>query len=61
VTSGIRIGTPALTTRGMGKKDMIFIANLIDKVIMNVDDDFIMKEVKEQIFDLCKQYPIYKD
>ena len=61
VTSGIRIGTPALTTRGMGNSDMIFIAELINKVISNFDNDSIIKDVKMQISDLCKNYPIYKD
>ena len=61
ITSGIRIGTPALTTRGMGNDEMIFIAKLIDKVISNVDDEFILNNVKEQVVDMCKQYPIYKD
>ncbi len=61
ITSGIRIGTPALTTRGMGDDEMIFIAKLIDKVISNVDDESILNNVKEQVADICKQYPIYKD
>ena len=61
VTSGIRIGTPALTTRGMSNMEMIFIAKLIDKVINNADDDSIVNNVRQQVVDLCKQYPIYKD
>ncbi len=61
VTSGIRIGTPALTTRGMGNLEMIFIAKLIDKVISNPNDESISENVRQEISDLCKQYPIYKD
>ena len=61
VTSGIRIGTPALTTRGMGKTEMIFIAELIDKVIGGFNNDNIIENVKNQIIDLCQSYPIYED
>ena len=60
VTSGIRIGTPALTTRGMRKDEMVIIAKLIDRVINNFDNDSVIKDVKKQVFDLCSQYPIYK-
>ena len=61
VTSGIRIGTPALTTRGMNESDMILIANLIDKVIMNPDDETISSKVKNEVHNLCIQYPLYKE
>ena len=61
VTSGIRIGTPALTTRGMNESDMIIIANLIDEVILNPDNEKIINKVKGKVSDLCKQYPLYKD
>ena len=61
VTSGIRIGTPALTTRGMGNAEMIFIAELIDKVISDFENEDIIKNVRQDIHDLCKNYPIYKD
>ena len=61
VTSGIRIGTPALTTRGMGNNEMILIAKLIDKVINNASNESIIKNVRQQVVDLCKKYPIYRD
>jgi len=61
VTSGIRIGTPALTTRGMGNSEMIYIAKLIDRVISNPDNKSTVENVRQEVSDLCKQYPIYKD
>ena len=60
VTSGIRIGTPALTTRGMNESDMVVIANLIDKVILNPDNDGIINEVRDDVANLCAQYPLYE-
>jgi glycine hydroxymethyltransferase len=59
VTSGIRIGTPALTTRGMKEKEMKTIADLIGKVLSNVEDEKVKKEVSSTVKDLCKQFPLY--
>tara|TARA_B100001250_G_C19771432_1_gene777352 strand:- start:1239 stop:1820 length:582 start_codon:yes stop_codon:yes gene_type:complete len=59
ITSGIRIGTPALTTRGMKEPEMILIAKLINDVIENIDDQEMIEKVKNTVFDLCKQYPLY--
>ncbi len=61
VTSGIRIGTPALTTRGMGNKEMVIIAELINRVISDFNNESTIRDVRQEIFDLCKNYPIYKD
>ena len=61
VTSGIRIGTPALTTRGMGNEEMIIIAELINRVISDFNNESTIRHVRQEIFDLCKNYPIYKD
>jgi glycine hydroxymethyltransferase len=58
ITSGIRIGTPAATTRGMKEKEMIIIADAIDEVIRNINDANKIKEVKRSILDLCNQFPI---
>jgi len=59
VTSGIRIGTPALTTRGMKESEMKLIADLIGKVLSNVQDERAKKEVAAKVKDLCKQFPLY--
>jgi len=60
VTSGIRIGTPAVTTRGMTENDMILIARLIDKVLKNPTDELNLKNIKSEVVDLCNNYPIYQ-
>jgi glycine hydroxymethyltransferase len=59
VTSGIRIGTPALTTRGMKEKEMATIADLIGKVLSSAEDKQVKKEVAGKVKDLCKQFPLY--
>ncbi|MCS6875511.1 MAG: serine hydroxymethyltransferase [Aquificaceae bacterium] len=60
-TSGIRIGTPAMTTRGMKEDEMRLIARLIAKVIENPKDDARIQEVKEQVIELCNQFPLYPE
>ncbi len=59
VTSGMRIGTAAITTRGMQAKDMETIVSLIDKVLMNVDSQGIISEVKKEVNRLMMPLPIY--
>jgi glycine hydroxymethyltransferase len=59
ITSGIRIGSPALTTRGMGLDEVKIIVDLIDKVIMNNEDESVIDSVKKEVKDLCKSFPIY--
>ena len=59
ITSGIRIGTPSLTTRGMGSDEMKKIGKLIDKIIRNINDEKIINSVKNDVINMCKQYPIY--
>ncbi len=56
VTSGIRIGTPAMTTRGMGEKEMLLIAELIDRVLTNIDNEKIKQEVHQDVIKLCRQF-----
>jgi len=56
--SGIRLGTPALTSRGMKEKEMKKIAELIDRVIENIGNDQEIKKVYEQVQKLCNQFPI---
>jgi len=60
ITSGIRIGTPALTTRGMKEKEMKIIGELIAKVLKNIDDEKAKKDVAGEARKLCKQFPLYK-
>ena len=60
VTSGIRIGTPALTTRGMKESEMEEIAFLIDKVLSNIDNEKALKMVSAQVSDLCSRFPLYE-
>ena len=61
VTSGVRIGTPALTTRGMKIDEMDIISSMIDKVISNIDDDIVIKEVREEVFELCNDFPLNEE
>jgi len=61
ITSGIRIGTPALTSRGMNDQEMILISELIDKVLSNIDNDNIIKEVNKEVIDLCKSFKLYEN
>ena len=61
ITSGIRIGTPAITTRGMQKDDMKKIVSLIDKVINNANDDQKLDSVKAEVNELCKFFPLYPE
>ena len=61
VTSGIRIGTPAVTTRGFQENEMVQVANLIDNVIQNIQDETIIKNTRNSVSELCAQFPIYED
>jgi glycine hydroxymethyltransferase len=61
VTSGIRMGTPALTTRGMKEPEMETIVGLIDRVISNLSDGGVYADVKQQVLELCQQFPLYKE
>lgn len=60
ITSGIRIGTPAVTTRGMKEKEMRLIASYIADVIKNINDDHKIKAVAEKVKNLCAQFPLYQ-
>lgn len=61
VTSGIRIGVPAVTTRGMKEKDMETIVSMIDKVLTNTDDDAVIASVKNEVKELMKHFPLYPE
>lgn len=60
VTSGIRLGTPALTTRGINQNEITTIVDLLDKVIMNPNDENNIKNVGDQVVDLMKDKPLFK-
>jgi len=61
VTSGIRIGTPTITSRGMGEDEMKMIAELIDKAIVQRDDNAELSKVNKAVHHLTEIFPIYKD
>lgn len=58
VSSGIRLGTPALTTRGMKEKEMIQIAHLIDKALRNYDNEELQEQVKKEVILLTSKFPL---
>jgi|SRR3989344_952920 len=60
VTSGIRIGTPAVTTRGMGEKEMGLIAEYIDSVLSSSESLGVRESVRNEIKALCKEFPLYE-
>jgi glycine hydroxymethyltransferase len=61
ITSGIRLGTPALTTRGMKSNEMIFIAKLIVDVLKNPGNEQLIDKTRKKVRDLCKLFPLYAD
>jgi glycine hydroxymethyltransferase len=61
ITSGNRIGTPALTTRGMNEKDMESIAVMINDIISNPDNDKVKKDVMQRVEDLSSEHPLYPE
>ena len=58
--SGIRIGTPAVTTRGMKEAEMKLLADLIDRALINKDNEMALADLKQEVKDLCQHFPIYK-
>ena len=61
VTSGIRIGTPALTTRGMKEEEMEEIADFIAYVLKNIHDVSVRKDVRKKVYSLCERFPLYTE
>jgi glycine hydroxymethyltransferase len=61
VASGIRVGTPAITTRGMRENEMDLIGDLIARVLASPDDDRVLSTVKGEVERLCKRFPLYQE
>ena len=59
--SGIRIGTPAITTRGMGLREMEEIAELIVHALRNMDNPSLLKEIRLKVLKLCSNFPLYQE
>ena len=60
VTSGVRIGTPTITTRGMGKAEVEKIALWIDRVVKNIEDETTISDVRKEVIELTKKFPLYR-
>ena len=60
VTSGIRVGTPAITTRGMGDPEMRQVVNWMDKAISDPENEELFSSILKDVNDLCKNFPIYQ-
>lgn len=59
VTSGIRIGTPSLTTRGMGGEEMNIVAGFIKRVVDNIDNDEALAKIRDEVYSFTAKYPMY--
>lgn len=60
VTSGLRLGTPAITTRGFGEAETKIVANWIADVIDDIENQDVIKRVKQEVLELCARFPVYK-
>lgn len=58
ITSGVRLGTPSVTTRGFGKEEIKLIASLIVKVISNINSTEVQEQVRQEVDKLCSSFPI---
>jgi len=61
ITSGIRVGTPAITTRGMKESEMEVIAGFIDRALINRTDEKVLKQISEDVKALCEKFPLYPE
>ena len=61
ITSGMRVGTPAITTRGMGTDEMLAIVELIDRVVSDIENEATIEQVKSEVQSLCNSFPLYRE
>jgi len=61
VTSGIRVGVPAITTRGMKEEHMAQVVDLIDRVLVNIDDEALVRKTAGDVHDFMNQFPLYPE
>ncbi len=61
ITSGIRVGVPAITTRGIKEKDMASVVELVDRVLMNISDEQTISSVSSEVKEWMKQFPLYPE
>jgi glycine hydroxymethyltransferase len=59
LTSGLRVGTPAITTRGLKEEHMGVIVDLIDEVISNIENEAVIKKVGEEVINMMKPFPLF--
>ena len=59
ITSGLRIGTPAITTRGFGENEIVLLVEMIDRVLTNIDNTSIIASTKADVKKLCERFPVY--
>lgn len=60
VTSGVRLGTPAITTRGLREEHMVTLANWINQALRNSTNEELLKKIKNEVLALCKEFPVYR-
>jgi glycine hydroxymethyltransferase len=60
VTSGLRLGTPAITTRGFGESEVTQVCDWIVEILQNMDDESRVSLIREQVIGLCRQFPVYR-
>ena len=61
ITSGIRVGSPGVTTRGMGTQEVAQIVNLMDTAMLNSKNHDVLDQMSQEVADLCRKFPVYKE